>query len=286
MNIYALNLEQLIRDHDWDGIYALLISKIPIIIAALVILVLGFLFSDFIGKLVVKALRVKGVDPSIHSFVRSIVTFMLKLIFILSALSTIGVDISSFIAAVAAGGVAAGLGLQSSVSQFASGMEILINRPFRSGDFIDIGSVSGKVKEIKIMYTTLVTLDNRRVIIPNSTITASNIVNYNAENKRRIDLIFSISYDTDIEKAREALLSVARRNELIMEDPAPIIAVNEHAASSINLACLVWCDPNNYWPVFFYMQEESKKEFDKQGITIPFNQLDVHISKENLPIKV
>jgi small conductance mechanosensitive channel len=129
------------------------------------------------------------------------------------------------------------------------------------------------------MYTTLITLDNRRVIIPNSTITASNIINFNAENMRRIDLIYSVSYDTDIEKAREALIAVAKRNDLIAENPAPLIGVNEHSSSSINLVCMVWCKSNNYWPVFFYMQEEVKKEFDARGIKIPYNQLDVHISE-------
>ena len=276
-----LTLEQLIKDRDWDGLRALALSKIPLLIAAVAILAIGFVISNFIGKLVVKGLRLKGVDPSIHSFIKTMVTFTLKVVVFLTALSTIGVNVNSFVAAIAAGGVAAGLGLQSSVSQFASGMQILINRPFKSGDYVDLGSVSGKVKEIKIMYTTLVTLDNRRVIIPNSTITTSNIINFNAEEKRRIDLIYSISYDEDIEKAREAIIDVAKRNELIFADPEPTVSVNEHSSSSINLAAFVWCKPSKYWPVFYYMQEEVKNEFDKRGINIPFEQLDVHIKKED-----
>ncbi len=277
--IEKIDFVQMIQMRDFEGIKALVISKVPIIIAALVILIAGFIISDFIGSLLVKALKHKGVDSSVHSFIRSIAVFFLKFIFVLSALSTLGMNVNSFIAAIAAGGVTAGLGLQSSVSQFASGIQILMNRPFRSGDFIDIGTVSGTVREIKIMYTTLITLDNRRVIIPNSTITTSNIINYNAENMRRIDLKYSVSYDTDIEKAREALLAVAKRNDLIAENPAPLIGVSEHSSSSINLACMVWSKSNNYWPVFYYMQEEVKKEFDARGIKIPYNQLDVHISE-------
>lgn len=281
MKIYSLDLEQLIRDRDWDGVQALILSKLPIIFAAIMIVIIGFIVSNLIAKLVVRGLKLKGVDASIHSFIKSIVSALLKIIFILTALDTLGVNVNSFVAAIAAGGVTAGLGLKDSVSQFVSGIEILVNRPFRSGDYIDIGSVCGTVKEIKIMYTTLVTIDNKRVIIPNSTITTSNIINCNAEHLRRTDLSFSISYDTDIEKAREALLDVASHSELIFKEPAPSVVVNEHGASSINLLCFVWCDPRNYLPVFYYMQEEAKKEFDRRGITIPFNQLDVHLTKED-----
>lgn len=278
-NNYALplDLSQLIKDRDYEGIKALIISKAPLIVAALAIIIVGFIIANLIGKLLVKALELNGVDKSVHHFIKTIVVFILKTGIILSALSTINVDVNSFIAALAAGGVTAGLGLSSSVSQLASGFQILINHPFKSGDFIDIGSVSGKVVEIKMLYTVLLTLDNRRVIVPNSTITASNIINYNAESKRRIDFIYSISYDEDISKAREAILSVARRYELILQNPEPTVYVSEHAASSINLVAYIWCDSGNYWPVFHYMQEKVKTEFDERGITIPFNQLDVHI---------
>lgn len=275
-----LDLVQMIQNRDYEAIKALMISKMPLLLIAAVIIVAGFIISNFIGGLIVKGLRLKGVDSSTHSFIKTICVILMKFVFILSALSTLGMNINSFIAALAAGGITAGLGLQNSVSQFASGIQILVNHPFKSGDFIDIGSVSGTVREIKIMYTVLITLDNRRVVVPNSTITTSNIINYNAENKRRIDLIYSVSYGTDIDKAREALVSVASAFELIAKDPPPAVAVKEHGSSSINLVCMVWCDSRDYWPVFFYMQEEVKKEFDRRDITIPFNQLDVHISQE------
>ena len=282
MNIYRhipLDLAQLIKDRDYDGIKALIISKAPLIVAAVMIIIVGFIVANLIGKVIVKALELKGVDKSIHNFIKTIVVLILKTGIVLSALSTINVDVNSFIAALAAGGVTAGFGLQSSISQIASGFQILINHPFKSGDYIDIGSVQGKVVEIKMMYTVLLTLDNRKVIVPNSTITTGNIINYNAENKRRIDLVYSISYDTDISKAREAILSVARRGEFILENPEPKVYVTEHAASSINVTAYVWCDSKNYWPVFYYMQEKVKTEFDERGITIPFNQLDVHLEK-------
>lgn len=280
MKFYPLDLAELIKERDYDGIVALIISKAPLIFSAILIVVVGFFISNLIGKLVIKGLRAKGVDPSIHSFIRTIVTLILKFTFILSALSTLNIDVNSFITALGAAGITAGIGLQSSISQLASGIQILVNHPFKSGDFIDIGTVSGKVHEIKMMYTVLITIDNKRVIIPNSHITTSNIINYNAENRRRLDLVFSVSYSADINEARQAISEVIAANSLILTEPEPLIAVKEQAASSINLACLIWCSSDDYWDVYYYMQEAVKLAFDRHGIEIPFGQLDVHITKE------
>ncbi len=280
MNIMPMDLATLIKERDFEGIIALIISKAPVIFTAIVIIVVGFIISNFIGKLVVKGLRAKGVDASIHSFIRTIVSLILKFTFILSALSTLNIDVNSFIAALGAAGITAGIGLQSSISQIASGVQILVNHPFKAGDYVDLGSVCGTVQEIKIMYTVLITSDNKRVIVPNSTITASNIINYNAENRRRIDLTFAVSYDTDINQARDAILEVIKINNLIYTEPAPVVAVKEHGASAIVFACLIWCSSDDYWNVFYYMQEGVKLSFDKHGIEIPYNQLDVHVVKE------
>lgn len=280
MKFYPLDLAELIKDRDWEGILALIISKAPLILAAAAILIIGFIVSNFIGKLVIKGLRAKGVDPSIHSFIKTVVTLLLKLVFVLSALSTLGFDINSFVTALGAAGITAGLGLQSSISQLASGIQILANHPFKSGDYIDVGTVSGVVREIKMMYTVLVTVDNKRVIIPNSYITTNNIINYNAEDRRRLDLVFSIAYDADIEKAKRVLLEVVTKNDKILTNPEPLIAVKEHAASSVNLTCLIWCSSSDYWDIFYYMQEAVKISFDKNEISIPYGQLDVHITKE------
>ncbi len=271
---------ELIKERDFEGIGKLVIEKAPMFISAAIIILAGIVISKFIGKLVVKGMSAKGVDPSVHSFIRTIVVFLVNLIFILSALSTINVDVNSFVTALGAAGITAGLGLQASISQFASGIQILFNHPFKSGDFIDIGSVSGKVQEIKMMYTALITVDNKRVIIPNSTITSSNIINYNAENRRRVDLLYSISYGDDIAKAKKVIADVVKADSRIFADPEPVIAVKEHAASSVNLACLIWCSADNYWDVFYSMQEKVKLAFDENGISIPYGQLDVHIVKE------
>ncbi len=274
------NIEQLIKEGNYDAVISLIIEKAPSFLAAIIIIVAGVVFSRLTGQLVVKAMSAKGVDPSIHSFIRTVITLILNFVFILSALSTIGIDVNSFVTALGAAGITAGIGLQSSISQIASGVQILVNHPFKSGDYIDVGTASGKVHEIKIMYTVLITIDNKRVIIPNSYITSNNIVNYNAEDRRRLDLVFSISYDTDFEKAKRVIRQVISENNRILTDPEPLVAIKEHGASSINIACLIWCSSNDYWDVYYYMQESIKTAFDKNGISIPYNQLDVHITKE------
>lgn len=281
MRYFPLDLAQLIEERNFDGIIALVVSKIPVIVSAILILVIGFTVSNFIGKLIIKGLKAKGVDPSIHSFIKTCITLILKFAFILSAISTLGINVSSFLTAIGAAGITAGIGLQSSISQLASGIQILINHPFKSGDFVELGTVSGKVHEIKLMYTVFITADNKQVIVPNSTITSGNIINYNANDRRRLDLVFSVGYDQDIEAVRSAILKTVLRNNLILTDPKPIISVKEHGPSSINFACLIWCKGDDYWDVYYYMQEQVKLEFDKQGITIPYNQIDVHINKEN-----
>lgn len=280
MQIIPLSLEALIRERDYDGIWALFLSKLPTFVAAAAIIVVGFWLANLIGKLAVRAMRAKGVDQSVHGFIKTILTLLLKFVAVLSALSTLGININSLIAAVGAAGVTAGLGLQGSVSQFASGITILINKPFKSGDYIELENINGKVLEIKLMYTVLVTLDNKRVIVPNSHITSGNLINYNAENRRRLDLVFSVSYNADLAQAKSVLADVVAENERILKEPAPIIAVKEHASSSINIACLIWCDSGDYWDVYYYMQEQVKLAFDRERVEIPFEQLDIHISKE------
>lgn len=270
----------LIKSNNYEGLKGKIVEILPMVLTAVIIFIIGLVVSKIIGNLLVKAMKAKGVDSSVHSFIKTMVVFLINLIFVLSAFSALNIDVSSFITAIGAAGITAGLGLQASISQFASGIQIIVNKPFKSGDYIDIGTVSGSVQEIKMMYTTLVTIDNKRVIIPNSTITSSNIINYNAESKRRIDFVFSISYDADIAKAKEVLHDVIKKNDLILTSPEPLIAVKEHAASSVNLACLVWCNSNDYWDIFYFMQENVKKAFDDNNIPIPYGQLDVHVIKD------
>ena len=163
------------------------------------------------------------------------------------------------------------------IKGLTSGLQILISKPFKSGDFIELEAVSGKVAEIGFMNTTLNTIDNKRIIIPNSHLTSNNIINYTAENKRRLDLTYSIGYGDDIALAKRVLHEIVEDHAMVLNDPAPVIGVKAHDAHAIEIACLVWCRSDDYWTLFYELQETVKLKFDENGITIPYEQLDVHV---------
>lgn len=259
-------------------------EKMPVIIfsviSAAITIAIGFWLGNLAGKLLIKILEKRNVDKSVHYFLGRIVSSLIKIIFIVTAISKLGFNINSFVAALGAAGITAGLGLKDSISQFASGVQILLNQPFHSGDFIEIENLKGRVYDIHFMYTTLIMEDNRRVTIPNDHITSNNIINYTADNLRRVDLVYSISYSEDIAKAKGVLYRVARDNPHVLDEPQTHIVVKEHAGSSINLMCQVWCKSTDYLPTLYSMQEAVKLAFDENNIEIPFEQLDVHIKND------
>ena len=254
-------------------------NAIPDIIGAVAIIIAGFFFSKICGKLLVRIMKKRNVDESVHHFLKSMLVVSMRIVFVLFALSVLGFDISSFAAALGAAGITAGLGLQSLISQFASGIEIMFNKPFKSGDYIALENVEGTVEEIHFMNTTLLTPDNKRVVIPNSHITTNNLINYTAQTKRRVNLHFSISYKDDIALAKKVIEDAIAASPHTLDDPNTVVAVGAHSESSITIDALVWCKSDNYWPTFYDMQERVKLDFDKAGINIPFNQLDVHITQ-------
>lgn len=256
-------------------------NSIPEIIGAVIIIVVGIFFSRLCGKILIKIMKKQHVDESVHHFLKSMLVVSMRIVFVIFALSVLGFDISSFAAALGAAGITAGLGLQGLISQFASGIEIMFNKPFRSGDYIALESVEGTVEQIHFMNTTLLTPDNKRVVIPNSHITSNNLINYTAQTERRVNLKFNISYKDDINLAKKVVENAVAESPYILEDPRTIIAVGAHSESSVTIDALVWCKSNEYWPAFYDMQERVKLDFDKAGINIPFNQLDVHISQAN-----
>lgn len=257
-----------------------LLDSIPKIIGAAVIIIIGWFFSKLCGKLLIKIMQKKNVDESVHHFLKSMLVISMRIVFVLFALSVLGFDISSFAAAIGAAGITAGLGLQGLISQFASGIEIMFNKPFKAGDFIELESVAGKVEEIHFMNTTLLTVDNKRIVIPNSHITSNNLINYTAQKTRRIDFKFSIGYGDDIAKAKEIVSKAVEDCPYTLNEPAPRIAVGGHGESSVIIDTLVWCNSEEYWSAFYDMQERVKLDFDKAGINIPYNQLDVHITNK------
>ncbi len=262
----------------FEELPAKILDASPKIIGAVIVIAIGFFFSKLAGKLLITIMKKNGVDESVHHFLKSMLVVSLRILFVLFALSVLGIDISSFAATIGAAGITAGLGLQSLISQFASGIEIMFNKPFRAGDFIELESVMGTVEEIHFMNTTLLTPDNKRVVIPNSHITTNNLINYTAQKQRRIDFKFSIGYSDDIETAKKAVAKANEECPYTISEPAPRIAVGGHGDNSIRIDALLWCKSEDYWSAYYDMYERVKTEFDKAGIHIPYNQLDVHIT--------
>ena len=275
-NDASTSINNIIEYLDSLQLYEKFMTKLPTIILAIVIILIGYFLSKFAKKLVVKAMKARKVDPSVYNFIKRIVSVTINFIFILSAASMF-INVGSLVAAIGAAGVTAGLGLQATVAQFASGIQILLNHPFKTGDFVELNGVSGSVADIRFMNTVIITVDNKRIVIPNSHITTNHIINYSAERMRRVDLSFSISYSDNIEKAKAVIKEVALSNADVLKDPLPEVYVKSHEASSINLTARVWCPVDKYWDVYFAMQENVKIALDKNNICIPFNQLDVHI---------
>ena len=260
---------------EWD-LVGKFFEKLPTLIIAVVLVIIGIWLSKLAKNLSIKAMKSQNVDPTVYQFISRVISAFIKLIFILSALSMF-IKITSVLAAFSAVGVAIGLGLQDSVAQIASGVQILLTHPFKNGDYVEIGGLSGSIVEIRFMNTILMTPDNKRIIIPNSDMTKNHIVNYSAEENRRVDLSFSIGYSDDITKAKAVVLETALSNSAVLQDPAPVVVVSNHGASSIELSARLWCKSADYWDVYFAMEEAVKLAFDKNNINIPYDQLDVHI---------
>ena len=247
------------------------------IVGALLIFIIGMWVAKLITKGVVKLMERHKVDESLVSFAASLLHAALQIFVIIAALAKLDVNTTSFVAILGAAGLAVGLALQGSLANFASGVLIIIFRPFRVGDFIEAGGAMGTVSEISIFTTILNTPDNKKTIVPNAQVMGGNIINYSANDTRRVDLTAGISYTDDIDKARAALQAVLAEVDGILETPAPDIFVSEMADSSVNFAVRPWCKPADYWAVYFGVTEAIKKKFDAEGISIPFPQQDVHL---------
>ncbi len=217
------------------------------------------------------------VDKTLFKFVHSLAGIGLKTLLLISVASMVGIETTSFIAVLGAAGLAVGLALQGSLSNFAGGVLILVFKPFKVGDTIEAVGYIGTVKEIQIFVTVLTTADNRRVIIPNGVLSNNSLINISAEPIRRVDMLFGIGYGDDIKKAKTTLEAISAADGRILTDKDKIIAVHSLGDSSVNLACRVWVKKEDYWAVYFDMHEKVKNAFDEAGITIPFPQRDVHL---------
>jgi small conductance mechanosensitive channel len=251
------------------------------IVMAIAIFVVGKWVVKVIVNLVKKLLgRSESMDEMLINFLGSIVNAVLLLFVIIASLDQLGVDTSSLVALIAAAGLAIGLALQGSMQNFAAGVMIIIFKPFKSGDFIEAGGVSGVVEKVQIFSTTMRTGDNKEVIVPNGGIYGGPITNFSARDTRRVDMVFGIGYDDDIRKAKEILEGLVAADDRILKDPAPVVALSELADSSVNFIVRPWVNSGDYWAVMWDMNEKVKMPFDEAGISIPYPQMDVHLHKQ------
>ncbi len=260
-----------------EKVFELLIIYGLKVLAAIVVFIIGRWVAKGLRNLARRVMEKKGVDPTLVSFVVNLTYIALLVFVIIAALGQLGIQTTSFIAIIGAAGLAIGLALQGSLSNFAAGFLMIIFRPFKVGDFIEGAGTSGTVEEIQIFTTTLTTPDNKTVIIPNASLTAGNIINWTVKGTRRVDLVIGIGYEDDIDKARKIMEDVIAKDERILKDPAPMIAVAELADSSVNFTVRPWAKADDYWGVYFDLNEKIKKAFDAEGISIPFPQRDVHV---------
>lgn len=247
------------------------------VVIALIILAIGW---KLIKKLITafkKFANNKQVDTTLHLFLSAIIEFGLKLILIISLIGYLGFDISSLVAVFATSTLAIGLALQGSLSNLAGSVVILVMRPFKVDDLVEVGTYIGTVKKIDIFYTELITGDNKVVKLPNGSLANSNIINYSSMDKRRVDLILGVGYEADMHKVKNILTSIIESNDKILKDPAPFISIAELADNSVNFTVRVWCNTPDYWDVHFYVLEQAKIKFDEENINIPYPQMDVHL---------
>lgn len=263
INDYSQNLLQYIT------IYGLRI------LSAILILLVGLWLIKRITKFLHKIMHQRGMDASLIPFLITIANILLKITLVIVVISQIGIEATSFLAILGSAGIAIGLALQGSLSNFAGGVLLLTVRPFRVGDFIDAQGQSGKVHEINIFNTIIKTGDNKTIFIPNGPLASGTIVNYDLEEHRRVDMKFTIDYRNDVEKAREILKEIMRKDIRILDDPAPMVAVSEVTDSGLTLIVRAWVNHLDYWDVFYAMQEQVKIEFQKEQIKAPVVQREM-----------
>jgi small conductance mechanosensitive channel len=264
-------------EETFQKVYDLLMVYGLKVIAAIAIFIIGRWVAKGFRSVTQRLMEKRNVDPTITGFVGNL-TYMALLVFvIIAALGQLGIQTTSFIAILGAAGLAIGLALQGSLSNFAAGFLMLIFKPFKVGDYVEAAGVAGTVEAIQIFTTTLKTPDNKTVIIPNSGVTSGNIINWTVKGTRRVDLVFGISYDDDIDKAKQIMADVLAKDDKILKDPPLQIAVSELADSSVNFVVRPWVNIEDYWGVYFNAIENIKKAFDAAGISIPYPQRDVHM---------
>lgn len=246
------------------------------ILLAIVIYIAGRFIINLINRLVRQMLERKNVDATIQSFLKSFVSILLNVLLIITVVSALGINTTSFAALLASFGVAAGMALSGNLQNLAGGLIILLFKPFKVGDAIEAQGVLGSVKEIQIIHTILQTPDNKEIFLPNGSLSSGSITNYSKMDTRRVDFTVSVEYGTDVEKVMNALRDIANADSRVLKDPEAFIALSSLADSSVNFTFRVWVKGSDYWPVYFALNKQIYEEFNRQGIGFPFPQLQIH----------
>jgi len=266
---YAALVEQLVSDY---GVK---------VVAAVVIFIVGRWAAKALVGVVERMMTRSGVDALLVSFTKNIFYVGAMAFVFMAVLGKLGIQTTSFIAVLGAAGLAIGLALQGSLSNFAAGVMLVLFRPFKVGDFIEAGGTAGVVEEMLIFSTKLRTGDNKQIFVPNGSIIGGNITNYSAKPTRRVDMMFGVGYDDDIKKVKRVIDEVLAADDRILKDPAPTVGVSELAANSVNLVVRPWVNAADYWAVLLDLNENMKLRFDQEGISIPYPQRDVHIHQKS-----
>jgi small conductance mechanosensitive channel len=255
----------------------LLVDYGPDLLMTVITLVIGLWIIKILTNGIQRLMQKSRVEASLHKFLASLFSVILKVLLLISVASMLGIETTSFIAILGAAGLAIGLALQGSLGNFAGGVLILLFKPYKVGDFVDAQGVTGTVNEIQVFNTVLKTPDNKTVIVPNGAISNGIITNFSTEETRRVDMTFGIGYSDDIDKAKSVIRDLVTNDERILAEPAAQIVVSELGDSSVNFVVRVWAKTPDYWGVYFDMQEAVKKNFDQNNVSIPFPQRDVHV---------
>ena len=247
------------------------------LLAGLGVLAAGFFLVHWIVKLLDRSPKLIRVEPTLKGFLDNLTRWLLYILVILTAIGVMGIPLTSFVTLLASAGVAVSLALQGALSNFVGGILILLLKPFRVGDYVKVGDADGTVRAIGVFYTELTTPDNRHISLPNSSLTNTAVVNYSRQGTRRLDAVYVVSYQSDMDQVMQVLMSVARAGRGVLEEPAPTVHLTEYADSSLKFTVRLWCKTADYWDLYFYLMEEGKRALDRAGIEIPYPQLDVHL---------
>lgn len=261
----------------FSGLGSAILSVIPTIILAIIVLIIGMILTKLAIKLLSKGLNKTKLELTVTKFTTQIAKIILYVLLITIVLSILGIPATSIITVIGTAGVAIGLALQNSLSNVAGGFLLMITKPFKVGDYIITNGVEGTVSAISILHTKLNSGSNQAIFVPNGLAINATIVNNNGNDTRRVDFLFSISYNDDFYKARDLIMELIEQHPLVLKTPAPMVRMKEHGASSINIVARAWCATSDYWSVYYDLMEQVRSSFIENEIEIPFNQVDVHM---------